>query len=110
MPSIHQEGTWTSTTTETIIGTNDDTTDATIQVWVDHNALTAGKEVTVRVKEMAKSSGTQRVVLERTIKHAPGAEKVWVSEAFMMVVSWEVTLQEVGSSSSLSVDWSIRKV
>jgi hypothetical protein len=110
MPTIHASGTWTSSTTETVIGTAADTTDATIQIWIDRNALTVGKEITIRAKEAVVAAGTQRVCLERTIKHAPGGSKIWVSEALMMVVGWEVSLQEVGASSSLSIPWSLRKV
>lgn len=108
MASQHESGTQaaTVTTEHTLNTTTPETTDGAFQLLVDLNAMAVGDRVTLRIKEVAVSGGTQREVWSATYQHAQ-ARPMAVSPPIILLHGWDMTLeQEAGTGRSFP--WSIR--
>jgi len=72
------------------------TTDYTIQVWLDMFNMAAGDQYQIRVYEKAISGGTQRVVYEAILTGAQS--KMFVLPALMVLHGWDVTVKKLAGT------------
>lgn len=79
---------------------------ATIQIWLDLNAMAGGDEYHIRVYEKVRSAGTQRMIYQC---HLVGAQSppAWVSPALNVRHGWDVTVDKIAGTDR-TLEWSIR--
>ncbi len=83
------------------------TTDAVIQIWIDFNAMAAGDEYEIALRETVRASGTQRRMV---LGNVVGAQAdPWVSPVFQVMIGWDVTLTKIAGTDR-SIEWTIRGV
>jgi hypothetical protein len=95
-----------SLTTDTA-GPDADTTDGTIQAWLDVSDMIAGDQLQIRIYEKVRSGDTQRIVYEAILTGAQ-SQPIWVSPALMMLHGWDITCDAL--AGTITVNWSIRSV
>jgi len=95
-----------SLTTDTA-GPDADTTDGTIQVWLDLSDMVATDQLQIRIYEKVRSGDTQRIVYEAILMDVQ-AQPIWVSPALMVLHGWDVTCDAL--AGTITVLWSIRSV
>ena len=81
-------------------------TAAVMQTFIDTSAMTAGKQLQIRIYERVTSSSPQLVIYEAILSGTMAA--TWVSPSLVMSNGWDVTCKVV--SSSVALNWSIRAV
>jgi hypothetical protein len=95
-----------SLTTDTA-GPDVDTTDGVFQVFLDLSDMVAGDQLQIRVYEKVRAADTQRVVYEAILTGAQ-ATPIWVSPSLILMHGWDVTLDAL--AGTITVTWSIRSV
>lgn len=89
----------------TSIATN--TTDAVLSIWIDFNAMVAGDEYQIVLREAVAGGGTQRTrILGNVIGVQPGP---WTRHGYQVGNSWDVTLQRLAGADR-SIAWSLRAI
>ncbi len=106
--SEHETGSKTSDGTEqTLNTTSPDLTDGAFQLVVDLNTMVNDDEITLRIKEKARSGDTQRLVWSASYKHIQ-ARPLSVSPPLILLHGWDMTLEKTAGSNT-AFPWSIRK-
>lgn len=95
-----------SCTTDTA-GPDVETADGVYQVWLDVSDMIAGDQLQIRIYEKVRAADTQRVAYE-AILYGPQAEPIWVSPTLVLMHGWDVTLDAL--AGTITVTWSIRQV
>ncbi len=86
------------------------TTDGVYQLLVDVSNLAAGDVLEIRIKEKAKSGGTQRTIFTSVLSNAQGTDSAaWASPSLILMHGWDMTLKQTAGTGR-SFDWSIRAV
>ena len=78
------------------------------QLFLDLNAMVAGDQYLLQIKEKVQSGGTQRVVLSLPIAGAQAAPHS-ATASLILLNGWDMTLTLV-SATARTIAWSIRKV
>jgi hypothetical protein len=97
-----------SLATDTSYDTGDaQTTDGTIQAFLDLSDMIAGDQLQIRIYEKVRSGDTQRVIYEAILTGAQ-SQPIWVSPALMLIHGWDITCDAL--AGTITVNWSIRSV
>jgi hypothetical protein len=83
------------------------TDDGIYQVFLDLSDMVLGDELRIRIYEKVTSASTQRIVFEAYLS-GPQSEPTWVSPSLILMHGWDVTLQAV--VGTITITWSIRKI
>lgn len=94
--------------------TNNSTTVATvtttgiISIWLDVNALAAGDEFELALREKVVSGGTQRrMVLANLV--GVQVDAMFVTAGWQVGVGWDVTLKKIAGTDR-AISWTIRSI
>jgi hypothetical protein len=109
--SEHATGSQTATIgTEHILTANPETADGIYQVFIDIDAMAAGDQTEIRVKEKARTGDTQRTIFTAVLSQDPSTDgNLWVSPALVLMNGWDVTLKQTAGTGR-AYPWSIRKI
>lgn len=83
------------------------TTDAVLTVWLDLNAMAAGDEYELVLREKVTSGGTQRTMILSNFLGVQG--EFFVSPPFQVLHGWDVTLRK-RAGTDRTIGWSLRGV
>lgn len=97
--------------TEHTLNTPDpSTTSGVFQLFLDVNALVAGDVLEVRIKEKARTGGTQRVFFTDTLTGPRGADAAgYATPALTLGIGWTMTIKQTAGTGRV-VPWSIRRI
>lgn len=86
------------------------TTDGSLQAWLDLNAMVAGDQLRVRLYEKCRSGDTQRIVEEWILTGAQ-SKPIWVMPAYTVMHGWDVTIEVLADAAAgIVVNWSLRLI
>ncbi len=105
----HETGSQTATlaTEHTLNTTTPETTDGAFMLVVDVANLVNDEELTLRIKEKARSGDTQRLLWTTTVKHIQSHPLI-TSPPMILLHGWDMTLEQNGGTGR-AFPWSIRK-
>ena len=84
------------------------TTDGSLQIWLDVNAMVYGDRLRVRLYEKARSGDTQRITHE-WILTATQQFPLWFSPIVPVMHGWDATIETLADAASgIAVNWSLR--
>ncbi|NOU33853.1 MAG: hypothetical protein HOO96_38660 [Polyangiaceae bacterium] len=83
------------------------TTDAVLSVWLDLNAMAAGDEYELVLREKVTSGGTQRTLVLGTFWGTQS--EFYISGPFQVLHGWDVTLRK-RAGTDRTIGWSLRGV
>jgi hypothetical protein len=76
------------------------------QLFLDVNAVAAGDQFEVYLREKVQSSGTQRQISLGVITQGQGP--LWITGAFQLMNGWDLTIKRLAGADR-AIAWSIRK-
>lgn len=83
------------------------TVDGIYQVWIDFNAMLAGDEYEIDIKEKVTAAGTQRSIYTANLEGRQGSP--FVTPTLILLHGWDVTVTKI-TGTDRSISWSIRQV
>lgn len=83
------------------------TTDCTLQAWIDFTNLTASEEYQVSLYE--KINGSSALLIARWSLVGAQAQSGWTMPAMLLGEGWEVGVKKI-SGTDRSIGWSLRTV
>lgn len=109
--TTYKEGSASVSTTEISLVNNNtsiatDTTAGVYQLFLDLNALAAGDQFEVYLREKVVSSGTQRQI---SLAVLTGAQSlIFITGAFQLMNGWDLTIKKLAGTDR-TIPFSIRK-